>query len=192
MTHPPDAISGLLRAWGHGDLQARDNLLPLVYRELRRRATAYLRRERQEHTLQPTALVHELFIRLFDERKMNCSSRGHFFGVASKLMRRLLVDHARKKQAAKRSGLAQFNLDCAFTSLSPDAEVLAVDQALGRLESIDSRKAQVVERKFFGGMTNEETADSLAISVASVERDWCMARAWLFRELKGPAAHNGP
>src|SRR6267143_2728599 len=172
-------LTALLVRWGDGDGQALEKLTPIVYQELRSLARFYMSQERGDHTLQPTALVHELFIRLFDERKMNCRSRGHFFGVASKLMRRLLVDHARRKQAAKRSGAPQFNLDLAFTSLSPDAEVLAVDQALRRLESIDSRKAQVVERKFFGGMTNEETADSLAISVASVERDWCMARAWL-------------
>jgi RNA polymerase sigma factor (TIGR02999 family) len=149
-----------------------------------------MRQERSDHTLQATALVHELFLRLVDQREVNWQNRDHFYGTASQVMRRVLVDHARKKQAAKRGGAGQIKLETPLTSLSPDSEVLAVDQALRKLESIDARKAQVVERKYFGGMTTEETADSLAVSVATVERDWTMAKAWLFRELRGPSPQS--
>jgi RNA polymerase sigma factor (TIGR02999 family) len=183
-------LTALLMSWRDGDDQALERLTPIVYQHLRALARFYMRQERGDHTLQATALVHELFLRLADQREVNWRNRDHFYGTASQVMRRVLVDHARKKQAAKRGGAGQIKVELPLTSLSPDSEVLAIDQALRRLESIDARKAQVVERKYFGGMTTEETADSLSVSAATVERDWTMAKAWLFRELKGSATQT--
>ena len=178
-------LTALLIRWSEGDEQALDRLTPIIYHELKLLARLRMSRERPDHTLQPTALVHELYIRLVDERTVNWQGRAHFFGVAAKLMRCILVDHARKKKAAKRSGAGLILTGLHLTTPACGDELLAVDHALSKLEAIDSRKALVVERKYFGGMTTEETAHSLAISVASVERDWTMAKAWLYRELKG-------
>jgi RNA polymerase sigma-70 factor, ECF subfamily len=185
VTHPPDAISGLLRAWGHGDLQARDNLLPLVYRELRRRATAYLRRERKEHTLQPTALVHEAYVRLVAQDRVVWQNRAHFFGVAAQMMRRILVDHAREHQSAKRTGSAfRVAFDDRIGSAEPrDCELLLLDDALRELAILDPRQGQIVEFRYFGGMSEQEVAEVLSISRSTVTREWQMARAWLYRRM---------
>ena len=181
----PDAISDLLRAWGRGDVQARDNLFPLVYRELRRRAAAYLRRERQDHTLQPTALVHEAYLRLAGQDRVTWQSRAHFFGIAAQMMRRILVDHAREHQSAKRTGSAlRVALDDRVGSAAPlDCEVLLLDEALRELAILDSRQGQIVEFRYFAGMSEQEVAEVLDISRSTVTREWHTARAWLYRRI---------
>jgi RNA polymerase sigma-70 factor, ECF subfamily len=177
-------VTELLQAWVSGDLEARDRLLPLVYRELRRRAAAYLRRERANHTLQPTALVHEVYLRLVDQRSP-WRDRGQFFAVASQMMRRVLVDRARRRRMGKRSGRwARVNLEEGAKAAPPvDVDVLDLDDALTRLAGFDPRKSQVAELRFFGGLSVEETAEALGVSRATVERDWQAARAWLFKTL---------
>jgi RNA polymerase sigma factor (TIGR02999 family) len=181
----PD-VTTLLRAWSEGDLSARDALMPVVYKALRRRAGAYLRRERRDHPLQPTALVHEVYLRLVDQTRAAWVSRTQFFGVASQMMRRILVDHARARQMAKRSGqwtCVPLDEDvAAFTG--HDIDLLDLDRALTRLAEVDPRKCQVAEMRFFGGLSLEETAGVLDISVATVERDWQAARAWLYQALR--------
>lgn len=181
----PAAISDLLRKWGRGDLQARDNLFPLVYRELRRRATAYLRRERQDHTLQPTALVHEAYLRLAGQDRTTWESRAHFFGVAAQMMRRILVDHAREHQSAKRPGSAfRVALDDRIGSTAPlDCEVLLLEEALQELAILDPRQGQIVEFRYFAGMSEQEVAEVLCISRSTVTREWQTARAWLHRRI---------
>jgi RNA polymerase sigma factor (TIGR02999 family) len=190
MTRAPkaaDQVTELLVAWREGEPGALDRLLPLVYGELRRQARAQLRRERPGHTLQPTALVHEAFLRLFGQRGTQWQNRRQFFAVASQAMRRALVDHARARAAAKRgAGLTRVALSDAARAAAPlDADVLALDQALGRLEQLDPRQVRVVELRYFGGLSAEEAAEALDVSLATVNRDWAMARAWLFRELGG-------
>jgi RNA polymerase sigma factor (TIGR02999 family) len=187
VSEPDDEVSELLRAWGNGDLGARDRLLPLVYRELRRRAAAYLRRERANHTLQPTALVHEASLRLVGQRSP-WQNRGQFFAVASQMMRRVLVDRARGRKVAKRSGRwARVTLDEGAKAARPvDVDVLDLDDAMTRLAEFDPRKSQIAELRFFGGLSVEETAEALGISRATVERDWQAARAWLFKTLSTP------
>jgi RNA polymerase sigma factor (TIGR02999 family) len=181
----PEAISDLLRAWGRGDLKARDNLFPLVYRELRRRAGAYLRRERQDHTLQPTALVHEAYLRLARQDRITWQSRAHFFGVAAQMMRRILVDHAREYQSAKRAGSAfRVALDDRVGSAAPlDCEVLLLEEALQELAILDPRQGQIVEFRYFAGMSEQEVAEVLGISRSTVTREWQTARAWLYRRI---------
>ena len=181
----PAAISDLLRAWGRGDLEARDNLFPLVYRELRRRATAYLRRERQNHTLQPTALVHEAYLRLAGQDRITWQSRAHFFGVAAQMMRRILVDHAREHHSAKRTGSAlRVALDDRVGSVAPlDCEVLLLDEALQELTILDPRQGRIVEFRYFAGMSEQEVAEVLDISRSTVTREWHTARAWLYRRI---------
>lgn len=180
-------VTELLRAWGGGDEGARDRLMPLVYDELRRRAAAQLRRERRGHTLQPTALVHEAYLRLVDQRRMAWQNRAQFYGVASQMMRRLLVDRARARRAEKRSGRwSRVTLDDALGRKQPtDVDTLDLDDALTRLASFDLRKSQIAELRFFGGLSLEETGEVLGISLATVERDWQAARAWLFKSLSG-------
>jgi len=179
-------VTALLRAWSEGDLAARDRLVPLVYHELRRRAAAQLRRERQGHTLQPTALVHEAYLRLVDQRAP-FQNRGQFFGVASQIMRRILVDRARAHRMAKRSGRwARVTLDPAVAAQHPaDVDVLDLDRALTELAALDPRRSEIAELRFFGGLTLQETADAFGLSLATVERDWQVARAWLFKALSG-------
>jgi RNA polymerase sigma factor (TIGR02999 family) len=177
-------ITELLQKWSAGDSDALERLMPLVYRELRRQARQMMSRERRGHTLQATALVHEVWMRLAAQRQVSFDDRTHFFGVAAKLMRRILVDHARRQQRWKRDpalapGLGKMSSD------PPDEEILALDEALTRLEEIDARKAQVVELKYFSGMNSEETAAFLRISTTTVERDWRMARAWLTQAMRG-------
>jgi RNA polymerase sigma factor (TIGR02999 family) len=186
-------VSDLLQAWGRGDLEARDALFPQVYRELRRLAAAYLRRERPDHTLAPTALVHEAYLRLVGQRRLTWQNRAHFFGVAAQMMRRALVDHARERQAAKRGGAdVRVALDEAIAAVEPkDCDLLLLDQALSDLSACDPRLAQVVELRYFGGLSEQEVAVVLSLSRATVTREWQTARAWLFRRLttgdKAPA-----
>jgi RNA polymerase sigma factor (TIGR02999 family) len=182
---PPEAITRLLRAWSEGDLGARDRLVPLVYDELRRRAAAYLRRERRGHTLQPTALVHEAYGRLASQHEP-FQNRAQFFAMASQMMRRVLVDHARAHQARKRaSGGLRVELTEGLAVAEPrEVDMIALDRALEELAAFDERQARLVEMRFFGGLTAEEAADALAVSLATANRDWALARAWLFRRLK--------
>lgn len=178
-------VTTLLHAWRAGDADARDRLMSLVYAELRRRAAAQMRRERRDHTLQPTALVHETYLRLIDQTRANWQDRAQFFRMASEIMRRILVDRARAHRTHKRSGQwSRMSLDetIAVTD-GADVEVLDLDRALTRLASFDRRKSQVAEFRFFAGLSLEETAQLLEVSRATVERDWQTARAWLFKEL---------
>lgn len=171
--------------WGHGDQAALDKLMPLVYDELRRLANNYLRREAAGHTLQPTALVNEAYLKLVGQ-KTNWQNRAHFFAISAKLMRRILVDHARQRQAAKRGGSQQqrISITSAETIMKqPAIDLLALNEALDELATMDTQQGRIVELKFFGGLSIEETAEVLGISHATVERDWKMARAWLRRQL---------
>lgn len=185
-------VTSLLRAWGEGDAGARDDLLPLVYAELRVQATRYMGRERRDHTLQPTALVHEAYLRLIGQARVSWQNRAHFFGIAAEMMRRILVDHARKHQAAKRPGAAmKVAWDDRIGSTPPvDCELLMLDRALGELAALDPRQARVVELRYFGGLSEQEAAEVLTVSRATVTRDWNVARAWLFRRMtQGTSAH---
>ena len=186
----PDAdVTGLLQAWRGGDINARDRLAAVVYQELRRRAAGYLRRERIGHTLQPTALVHEVFLLLVKQDRTAWQNRAQFFGVASQMMRRLLVDRARARNMAKRSGRwARVTLDEGMAQGQADVDVLNLDHALSALAAFDARKSQVAELRFFGGLSLEETGHVLGISVATVEREWQAARAWLYARLTGASA----
>jgi RNA polymerase sigma factor (TIGR02999 family) len=184
-------VTGLLLSWRQGDAGALDRLVPLVYDELRRVARAHLRREPPGHSLQATALVHEVYLRLVDVNRMKLESRSHFFAVAARLMRQILVDHARRKRAGKRGGgVTMMSLD----GVSPAAptssvDVLALDQALDALSSLDVQQCRVVELRFFAGLSIDEAAEALDVSTATVERDWAMAKAWLYQRLfgSGPA-----
>lgn len=185
----PGTVSQLLQAWGRGDLGAREDLVPLVYRELRRQAAAYLRRERRDHTLQPTALVNEAYVRLMGQQRATWQNRAQFFGVAAQMMRRILVDHARERQAAKRPGGIRVTLDDRVGAVQPpECELLMLDDALQELARIDERQAHIVELKYFGGLSEEEVAAVLSLSRATITREWQSARAWLYRCLtKGRA-----
>jgi RNA polymerase sigma-70 factor, ECF subfamily len=186
MTEPPAPnVTELLEDLSAGKEHALDDLLPLVHNELRRQAARYLRRERHNHTLQPTALVNEAFIRLVDQRNVRWQNRAHFFGIAAQAMRRILIDHARTQQRIKRGGVQQnVTLDEGMLAAAARSiDVLALDQALTRLASIDARQARVVELRFFGGLSVEETAAIMAISAATVKREWSMAKAWLYTQL---------
>jgi RNA polymerase sigma factor (TIGR02999 family) len=184
-TRSSEGITQLLEKWGQGDENALDQLMPLVYPELRRLAGSYLRRERKQHTLQPTALVNELFLRFFDQNSMSWQNRAQFFGVAAQLMRRILVDHARHHYSAKVGGnrLAVSLTDIAAFGAEPDADLLALHDVLNRLEEVDPDQARIVELRFFGGLTIKETAEVMHISHATVEREWRTAKAFLKREL---------
>jgi RNA polymerase sigma factor (TIGR02999 family) len=185
-------ITELLQAWSEGDLDARDRLVPLVYQELRRRAAAHLRRERPGHTLQPTALVHEAYLRLVDQDRAAWQNRAQFLAVASQMMRRILVDRARARRMAKRSGgWTRVTLGDAIGVTHPiDVDVLDLDDALTRLAAFDARKTQIAELRFFAGLSLDEIGRALGISLATVERDWQAARAWLFKELSGQQVHD--
>lgn len=184
------AVTALLLAWRRGEKRAFEQLTPLVYAELRRRAGAYLRGERPDHTLRPTALVHEVYLRLVNLDQVDWQDRTHFFALAARQMRRILVDSARARRYQKRGGGAvsvTFNEDLAVAARAPD--LIALDDALELLDKRDGRKARVVELRFFGGLTNAEIAEALNISTDTVTRDWQMAKLWLRRELeKGQAA----
>jgi len=185
VTDPSHSTSRLLRAWGRGDLQARDDLLPLVYRELRRQAAGYLRHERADHTLQPTALVHEAYLRLAGQERIAWQNRAQFFGVAAQMMRRILVDHARGRRAAKRPGAAiKVAFDERAGAIQPrDCELLALDEALNELTTIDPRLGRIVELRYFGGLSEQEVANVLATSRSTITREWQTARTWLYRRM---------
>jgi RNA polymerase sigma factor (TIGR02999 family) len=193
MTGPLPDITALLHAWTLGDVAARDRVMSVVYGDLRRRAAAYLRRERRGDTLQPSALVHEAYLRLVDQRRMVWQNRAQFFGVAAQMMRRILVDRARARKMAKRSGQwARVTFHDAARATPPvNVDVLDLDAALTRLASFDPRKCRLAELRFFGGLTLEEAGETLGISLATAERDWRAARAWLFKELR-PERHRDP
>ena len=182
---PAQDVSALLQAWSGGDIAARDELLTVVYQELRRRAAAHLRRERAGHTLQPTALVHEAYLRLVTQDRVDWQNRAQFFGVASQMMRRILVDRARARHMIKRSGRwSRITLEEDVADARPiDVDVLDLDAALTELSTFDARKNQVAELRFFSGLSLEETAHLLDISVATVEREWQAARAWLYARM---------
>lgn len=184
-TRSSEGITQLLEKWSNGDEKALDQLTPLVYDELHRIAEHYIRRERREHTLQPTALVNEFFLKFFDQNSMSWQNRAQFFGVAAKLMRRILVDHARAHYSAKRGGdrFAVSLQDIAAFGAQPDADLLALHDVLNRLEELDADQARIVELRFFGGLTIQETAAVMKISHATVEREWRTAKAFLKREL---------
>ncbi len=184
-TRSPQGITQLLERWSEGDEKALDQLMPLVYDELHRLAGAYLRRERREQTLQPTELVNEAYLKLIDQRSPRWQNRAHFYGVAAQLMRRILVDHARAHYAIKRGG-DRINVSLknigAFGG-QPDADLLALHDVLNRLAEIDPDQSRIVELRFFGGLTIEETAEVTHVSHSTVEREWKLAKAWLKREL---------
>lgn len=178
-------VTELLQAWSRGDVAARDQLFPIVYEELRRRAADHLRRERAGHTLQPTALVNELYVRFAEQRRVSWRDRVHFFAVAAHVMRRILVDHARRKKSEKRGGAAvPLTIDAAVeVCAAQDFDIVALDLALERLAELFPQQAQIVELRFYGGLTLDETAEALGISAATVSREWTMARAWLRRAM---------
>ncbi|HEV1286364.1 MAG TPA: sigma-70 family RNA polymerase sigma factor [Bryobacteraceae bacterium] len=180
-------ITQLLREWANGAPSALEALTPLVYAELRRLAGSYMRSEAPGHTLQPTALVHEAFLRMVARDAPDCQNRSHFYGVAAHLMRQILIDHARTRNAGKRGGgKANISLeDNLVVSPEREADLVALDDALERLSALDPRKTQVVELRFFGGLSAEESAEVLKVSEVTVRRDWQFAKAWLVRELGG-------
>src|SRR5262245_21110079 len=178
-----DSVTRLLVNWGNGDRTALDEMLPLLYNELKRLASYYLSRERPGHTLQTTALVHEAYMRLVDQQQVNWKNRAQFLGVAAQMMRRILVNHARDRAAAKRGGGAKRISLSALQEGSnpPDIELIALDQALNELADLDPRKSRIVELKFFGGLTTEETAEVMNLSHGTVEKELMLARSWLYR-----------
>ena len=186
MTPSPNDVTQLLLDWSNGNQAALDRLTPLVYEELHRLAHQHMSRERRDHTLQTSALLNEAYLRLIDQRNVHWQNRAHFFSIASRLMRRILVDHARAHQYAKRGGGAvQVSLDeAAFVTQERASELVALDEALTSLAAIDPRKCQVVELRFFGGMSVEETATALGVSPITVKRDWSTAKAWLHRAME--------
>ena len=179
-------ITALLVDWGNGDQSALDKLLPLVERELHRLAHSYMRREDPDHTLQTTALIHETYLRLVDQRKVEWQNRAHFFGIAAQIMRRILLNYARDQNRQKRGGKA-IHVSLSEAMIMPaekDRELIALNDALTRLEGIDPRKSKVVELRYFGGLSVEEAAEVLQVSPITVMRDWQFAKAWLARELQ--------
>lgn len=181
-----ESVTQLLVRWSDGDQTALETLMPLVYDELRRVASNYLRRERQDHTLQPTALVNEAYLKLVDQ-KAHWQNRAQFYGVAAQLMRRILVDHARQHHAAKRGGTNQQRLSITSARViadTPEVDLLAVHEALEELKQFDPQQERIVELRFFGGLSIDETAEVMGIGHATVERDWKMARAWLRQKLE--------
>jgi RNA polymerase sigma-70 factor, ECF subfamily len=188
MPGEPDTsgISKLLRAWSHGDQTAVNGLTLMVYEELRRLAHYYMERERPGHTLQTTALVNEAYMRLVDYKRMQWQDRAHFFAVAGQVMRRILVDHARSHNIKRGAGVQHVALeDVAVVSGDRTSDLIALDDALNALARLDPRKVQIIEMRFFGGLSVEETAEVLKVSPATVRRDWSIAKFWLYRELGG-------
>ncbi len=180
------AITGMLREWSDGKQEVLDSLLPLVYDELHAQAARYLRRERRDHTLQTTALIHEAYLKLIDQREVNWQNRAHFFGIAAQAMRRILVDYAKARHREKRGGEGE-NLPLEEATLAVSGEksvdLEALDEALTRLAELDKRQARIVELRYFSGLSIEETAEVLRISPATVKTDWKSAKAWLYQEI---------
>lgn len=177
-------VTRLLAEWAGGNRQALDDLTPMVYRELRQLAASNLRKERQGHTLQPTALVHEAYLRLVDQKNPNWQSRSHFFGVAARLMRQILVDHARKRQAGKRAGQKMSLEEAVSFQHERSRDLVALDSGLNALEKLDPRKCKAVELRYFGGLSMDEIAQALNVSPVTVRRDLRMAEAWLHQEMQ--------
>ncbi|MBA3713841.1 MAG: sigma-70 family RNA polymerase sigma factor [Pyrinomonadaceae bacterium] len=191
--HNLEDVTCILQEWGAGNRDAHERLMPLVYGELRRLARQYLYKERSGHTLQPTALVHEAYLRLIDQTRVTWQNRAHFYGVAAQLMRRILVDHARAHTAEKRGGdMTRFTLDEAqlHPQQQKSVDLLALDEALQRLAKIDERKSRVVEMRFFGGLKEDEIAVCLNVSTKTVMREWKIAKLWLYRELTTTGAER--
>lgn len=183
-------ITSLLQEWQDGSAQALDRLIPLVYSELHTLASRYLSRERSDHTLQPTALVNEAYLKLVGQRAVDWQNRSHFFGIAAQLMRRIIVDHARHDGRFKRGGgVANVSIDdadpAAPAAAVDPADAFVLDQALTRLEALDPQQGRIVELRYFGGLTIQETAEVMQLSTGTVKRDWAVARAWLYREMTG-------
>jgi len=187
---PPGDATALLIECGRGDTHAREAIVPVIYDELRRLAAAYMRRERTDHTLQPTALVHEAYLRLIDQRRVDWHNRAQFLGMAALMMRRVLANHARDRAAAKRDHTAVTLTAPGEGAMLQPVDALALHEALARLAAVDARKASIVELRFFGGLTTADIASILGISNATVERDWVFARAWLFDALSPPDAET--
>lgn len=184
MDRATDDVTSLLRAWTEGDRTALDRLTPIVYNELHRLARRYMNGERDEHTLQTSALVNEAYLRLVDYNRMQWRDRAHFFAVSAQLMRRILVDCARRRNLKRGAGVHHVPLDeAAMVDRMPSADLVALDDLMNALARVDQRKAQVVELRFFGGLSVEETADVLHVSPVTVKRDWTTAKAWLYHEL---------
>jgi len=185
MASDSDNVTRLLLEWGDGNQQALEALVPLIYKELRNLAHNFLYRERPGHTLQTTALVHEAYLKLIDQNDARWQNRAHFFAIAAQAMRRILIDSARKHAAAKRGGpQEELSLDeVADIALEPDSNLLKLDEALNQLAKIDPRQSRIVELRYFGGLTIEETAEVISVSPATVKREWMMARAWLHQEI---------
>lgn len=186
MSDSPQNVTQLLIAWRNGDKNALNELLPLVYAELHRMAKRYMSRQQPDHTLQTTALIHEAYLKLVEQPEKQFKNRAHFFGVAAQAMRHILVDHARARSSQKRSGDIQhisFS-DAPYISVQRADEMVALDDALTALSKVDNRKSQVVELRYFGGLSIEETAEVLKVSVDTVKRDWRLAKVWLLRELE--------
>jgi RNA polymerase sigma factor (TIGR02999 family) len=183
-------VTQILQAWSNGDGDAPARLMPLVYNELRRQARNYLAKERESHTLQPTALVHEAYLRLVDQTRISWQNRAHFYGVASSMMRRVLVDHARAYARDKRGGGAvRLSIEDVQIPLEQRAaDLVVLDEALEELAKFDERKCRIVEMRFFGGLSDEEIAEALGVSTRTILRDWKTARLWLYRELSEPPA----
>lgn len=192
MSDPPKKVTELLEAWGQGDEAARDELMTVVYQELHRLAHNYMRKESPGHTLQTSALVNEAFLRLIDQKNVKWQNRAHFYGIAAQMMRRVLVDYARSRRYAKRGGgLRDLSLEEALiVSHQRTEEVVALDETLDELAKFDPRKSQIVEFRFFAGLSIEETAEVLDVSPGTVMRDWTLAKAWLRREIYA-AGSNG-
>ena len=186
--YSPNQISHLLHAWSGGNREALDDLLPLVYDELHRQAHRFLRRERQNHTLQTTALIHEAYLKLVEQTRISWQNREHFFAISANLMRRILVNYANARQRKKRGGSAE-NVDLDESILiavtKTDVDLLGLDEALTRLGKMDKQQEKIVELRYFSGLTIEETAEALGVSPATIKRDWKMTKAWLHRELSG-------
>ena len=190
-TPPGGEVSGLLRAWTEGDRGALDRLTPIVYDELRRLARRYMKRERPGHSLQTTALVNEAYMRLVDYKGMQWQGRAHFFAVSAQLMRRILVEHARRHNLKRGGGVQHVSLEeAAVVSGDRAADLVALDDAMDALARLDPRKVQVVEMRFFGGLSVGETAEVLKVSPVTVMRDWSTAKAWLYRELSGGTSNG--
>jgi RNA polymerase sigma factor (TIGR02999 family) len=185
-------VTRLLLSWSKGDHAALEQMLPLVYQELRRIALNHMRRERVDHTLQPTALVHEAYLRLVEQKNVHWQSSAQFFALASGMMRRILVNHAKSRQTAKRGGsIIKVPLDAAANSSEKrDVTLVALDEALDELSTLDARKGRIVELKFFGGLTTKEMAEVLQLSCATIENDWRMARAWLYRQVAATSSQG--
>jgi RNA polymerase sigma factor (TIGR02999 family) len=186
LTPQSKSVTALLNAWGSGDQAAGNELVEIVYKELRRLAAHYLQSERPDHTLQPTALVHELYLKLFSAEPIEWQNRGHFLAVAARQLRHIVVDYARNQRAQKRGGpLGKISIeDAPQIGVVVDSRVVDLDRALERLAQLDARAAQVVEFRYFGGLTESETGEALDISVATVKRDWDFARSWLLKEME--------